>query len=106
MRSVFLRELSQNSDRMIFGTISEVYRTCGQPGCRCKRGGPKHGPFVQISYHGPSGKTTGYHVPRKLIESVREGVEAWHRFLEFGRELADLNRQQLWEVHKEAKRKH
>ncbi len=81
---------------MIFGTLSERYHTCGQPGCRCHRDGPKHGPHLQVSYRGPAGKTTGYSVPRALAEPVRVGIAAWQQFLAVARELADLNREALW----------
>jgi hypothetical protein len=90
---------------MVFGTVSEVFRACGNPHCRCKKGGPKHGPFMQISYRGASGKTTGYHVPRELGPAVREGVDAWHRLQEIARRLAELNREMLWATHREAKKK-
>jgi hypothetical protein len=99
-RLALLRELNRCARRMMFGTISEIYRTCGQANCRCHRG-QKHGPFLQISYRGSSGKTTGYHVPRGIEEPVREGVSAWHRFQEIARELAELNRDQQWSAHKQ-----
>ena len=103
-RDRLLRELQEQAARMMFGTVSEVYRTCGNPNCRCKRGGPKHGPFMQISYRGASGKTTGYHVPSELGPAVREGVDAWHGFQELARRLAELNREELWAQHREAKK--
>ncbi len=90
------RELDRLARQMIFGTLSERYHTCGQPGCRCHHDGPKHGPHLQVSYRGPAGKTTGYSVPQALGDPVRAGVEAWQRFLAVARELADLNREALW----------
>ena len=90
------RELDRLARQMIFGTLSERYHTCGHPGCRCRHEGPKHGPHLQVSYRGPSGKTTGYAVPQALAASVRGGVAAWHQFLAVARELADLNRDALW----------
>lgn len=98
-------ELQQLARRMLFGTVSERYHTCGQPGCRCHRRGPKHGPHLQISYRGDAGKTTGYHVPQALADPVREGVAAWQRFLAVARELADLNRDALWTQHQRSARR-
>lgn len=95
-----LRELERLARRALFGTLSETSRTCGQPGCRCHHGGPKHGPHLQVSYRGPAGKTTGYHVPQALAAAVRQGVGAWQRLLEVARELAELNREQLWAAHR------
>lgn len=99
-RARLLRELQRVARQAIFGTLSETYRTCGQPGCRCHHGGPKHGPHLQVSYRGPAGKTTGYHVPQALAGSVRTGVAAWQRLLEVAGELAELNREQLWVAHR------
>jgi hypothetical protein len=98
-RARLLRELQGLGRRVIFGAVSETSRTCGQPGCRCHHGGPKHGPHLQVSYRGPGGKTTGYHVPAALAPAMREGVAAWQRLLEVARELAELNREQLWAAH-------
>lgn len=77
----------------VFGTLSETYRTCGQPGCRCHQGGPKHGPHLYISYRGEQGKTTGYYVPKGAEEATREGVAAWQKLQECLRELAEINKE-------------
>ena len=98
-RAAFLRELDRLGRRMLFGTVSETYRTCGQSACRCHRGGPKHGPHLQVSHRGEAGKTTGYHVPQALADAVREGVAAWQRFQGVARALAELNREQAWRRH-------
>jgi hypothetical protein len=98
-RAALLRELDRLGRRIVFGTVSETYRTCGQPSCACHHGGPKHGPHLQVSYRGDAGKTTGYHVPEGLADTVREGVAAWHRFQEVARVLADLNREHAWRRH-------
>ena len=101
-RAKLRRELQQMSRRMIFGTLSETFRTCGQPTCRCHHGGPKHGPHLQMSYRGEAGKTTGTHVPAAIADTVRDGVAAWQRFLALARELAELNRDRAWAVHQKA----
>lgn len=97
-RAKLLRDLERQARRMVFGTLSETSRTCGQPTCRCHHGGPKHGPHRQISFHGNSGKTTGYHVPKSLAPQVRQGVTAWKQFQKAARQLAELNRKGLWEI--------
>jgi hypothetical protein len=101
---VLRRQLDRLARQMIFGTLSERYHTCGQPGCRCHHEGPKHGPHLQVSYRGPAGKTTGYSVPQALADPVRAGVAAWQRFLAVARELAELNRDALWHEHRSARR--
>jgi hypothetical protein len=88
------RELVQLAQGMLFGAVAERGRVCGKPTCHCARG-ERH-PSVQLSYRGPEGKTMGHHVSQPLVEPVREGVAAWHRFQAIARELAERNRVQLW----------
>ena len=94
-RDALLRQLSRLARRALFGSLSETYRTCGWPGCRCHQG-HKHGPHLYVSYRGPEGTTTGYYVPQHLAEALREGVAAWEELQQGLRQLAELNRQRLW----------
>jgi len=93
-RETLLRRISRLARHALFGTLSETYRTCGRPGCRCHQG-YKHGPHLYVSFRGAAG-TTGYYVPQALAESMREGVAAWQELQGVLRELAELNRQRLW----------
>ena len=93
-REALLRRIGELAGRAIFGSLSETYRTCGNPGCRCHRGGPKHGPHLSVSYRS-DGKTTGFHVPITAREQVRAGVAAWHALQNHLRELADMNKERL-----------
>src|SRR2546425_9206329 len=90
-RDALLRRLSQLARRALFGTLSETYRTCGRPGCRCQQG-QKHGPHLYVSFRGPSGTTTGYYVPQALAEAMRGGVAVWQELQALLRELAEVNR--------------
>jgi uncharacterized protein DUF6788 len=90
-----LEQIEPLAEQAIFGTLSQTYRTCGTPGCRCHHGGPKHGPHLYISYSGPSGKTTGYYVPKAVQPQVRKGVQAWSRLQKNLRQLALLNKQRI-----------
>ena len=94
-REELLREIEQLARCALIGAISETYRTCGSPGCRCHHGGPKHGPHLYVSYHGPKGKTTGYYVPKSIHQEVRAGIAAWVQLQERLRQLAQLNRERL-----------
>jgi len=95
-RKELLKELQQLAERAIFGTLSQTYRTCGNPKCRCRRGGPKHGPHLNVSYRS-EGKTTGYYVPESAREKVRAGVEAWWKLQDCLRELAEMNKTTILE---------
>src|SRR5438445_12884968 len=93
-REALFRRLSRLARHSLFGTLSETYRTCGRPGCRCHQG-HKHGPHLYVSFRGPEG-TRGYYVPQHLAEGMRQGVAAWQELQEALRQLAELNRQRLW----------
>lgn len=91
-RRTLLREIARCAEVAVFGTLSETYRTCGRSGCHChRRGGPKHGPHLHVSYRGEHGKTTGYYVPKGAEDATRHGVAAWQRLQQCLRELAELN---------------
>jgi hypothetical protein len=92
-----LAKLSKLARHALFGTLSETYRTCGKPGCRC-HDGEKHGPHLYMSFRGEDGKTTGYYVPQSLAEDVRAGVAAWRDLQDLLKELAEANRKRLWET--------
>src|ERR1700739_98107 len=90
-----LRQIRQLAQVAIYGSLSETYRRCGNPGCRCHHGGPKHGPHLYISYRGENGKTTGFYVPHHAEPQIRQGVEAWAQLQDCLRELAALNKERL-----------
>lgn len=101
-RETILKNIERLADQVIFGTLSETYRTCGTSGCRCHGDGPKHGPHLYISYRGDAGKTTGYYVPKAAQSKIRAGIAAWQTLQEHLRELAELNKQQIVEAAKES----
>ena len=103
-RRKLLSEIERLAEVAIFGTLSETYRTCGRLGCHCQKGGPKHGPHLNISHRGENGKTTGYYVPKGAEEATREGVAAWQKLQERLRELAELNKDRNLERAREATR--
>jgi hypothetical protein len=92
-RRKLLNEIQHLAEIAVFGTLSETYRTCGHAGCHCQRGGPKHGPHLNISYRGEKGKTTGYYVPQGAEKATRAGVAAWQKLQVCLRELAELNKE-------------
>jgi hypothetical protein len=95
-RQRLLKEIDQLARRAIHGTLSETYRTCGNPNCRCHNQGPKHGPHLYVSYRGENGKTTGYYVPKTLENAMRRGVDSWNQLQKQLRQLASLNKQRAF----------
>jgi len=96
-RKELLKEIQHLASQAIFGTVSQTYRTCGNPGCRCHHGGPKHGPHLNVSYRS-EGKTTGFHVPLAAQERVRAGIDAWWKLQDCLRELAEMNKETILEA--------
>ena len=90
-----LEEVTRLARQAVFGTASESYRCCGNPGCRCHGAGLKHGPHLYVSYRGEAGKTTGYYVPKAASAAIRQGIDTWQRLQRCLREIAELNRQNL-----------
>jgi hypothetical protein len=89
-----VRRIGELAHQVLFGSLAESYRTCGNPGCRCHHGGAKHGPYLAVTWRS-DGKTAGYHVPAAAREEVRAGVAAWHEVQGCLRELAELNKERL-----------
>lgn len=88
-----ISKLAALAPKILFGTLSSTYRTCGKPTCICHRG-ERHGPYLHVSYRA-DGRTQGFNVPGSLQAQVADGVEAWKRFQAIARELAEHNRQAL-----------
>lgn len=94
-RAKLIQQVTELAGLVIFGSLSEMYRTCGNPGCRCHGPGPKHGPQLQVVYRGESGKSTGYYVPITAQAEIRQGAAAWKALQEAIRELATLNKDEI-----------
>jgi hypothetical protein len=99
-RVKLLEQVHSLAQVAIFGNATETYRTCGNPGCRCHHGGPKHGPHMYVSFRG-DGQTRNTYVPKDAQPAVLEGVAAWKQMQECLRELADMNKQRALESARE-----
>jgi hypothetical protein len=91
-RLELLRQISQLAQAAIYGSLSETYRRCGNPGCRCHHGGPKHGPHLYISYRGQNGKTYGYYVNHNGVFMIRHLVEYLYQIQVCVLELGAFNK--------------
>ena len=93
-RQELLSAVQRLAQRAIFGTASSTFRCCGNQGCRCHHGGPKHGPHVYVSYRDRAArKTAGYYVPRAAQQEFLDGIAAWQELQHRLRELAELNKE-------------
>ena len=102
-RIELVRTIQDLAGKVVYGSLSEIYRTCGTPSCRCHGPGPKHGPHLQIVYKGETGKTTGCYVPIAAQQPIRDGAAAWQTLQEAVRELGTINRDTLIEQARAAK---
>jgi len=82
-----VNELAQD---IVCGSTAETFRTCGNPGCRCHHGGPKHGPHTYVTFR-RNGKNKGYYVPRAAEAAIKSGIQAWRELQDTLDELADAN---------------
>ena len=108
-RAALLRQLTQQAQIMLQGSVSQTFRTCGNPSCHCHQGHP-HGPHTYLTFKLPDGKSSGVYVPVAARQRVEEGMEAWKKFWDLAVELASDNRLravQRWRTEgKEARRHH
>lgn len=79
----------QKAREILQGSIVELYRSCGQKGCRCQRGF-KHGPAYYLS-RTVKGTTKMEYITKDKINDVRERVENYKRFKNILKELLELN---------------
>lgn len=72
---------------LVVGSLAEVGVKCGNPRCRCARG-ERHTAYVLTSK--VRGKTKTIHVPRGMVEEVRQWTEEHRRLKELVRNLSAL----------------
>jgi hypothetical protein len=69
-------------------TLSLVKKTCGQPSCACRNGGPRH-----TAHHltlERDGKTRTAYVPVDLLDDVRQWVSERQRLERIRAEISQL----------------
>jgi len=75
------------------GTLSERYRRCGKPRCRCaKKGARGHGPSWSLT-RAVGGKTVTTIIPAESAEQTRRDIAEFKRFRGLAKELVDVSEQ-------------
>lgn len=95
-RRVVERELLGRR-KMLKGTVTEILRTCGKPGCRCTQG-QKHKCYQLSS--SVEGKTKTRNVPRKYLVSVKRLTSEYRKFRRARAALVRINAQILEMINK------
>ena len=88
-----IEELAELSEKMLWGSLGEVYRRCGRATCHCAKG-EKHGPVFYL-IRNQAGRTRNTYVPPELHDQVVAGVNAYRRYRELGQQIAEANARQL-----------
>ena len=88
---------------VLAATLVEVYRVCGSPGCRCRRG-HKHRSH-QVTYKLPGQKTRSVYVPVDLTEEVRSWIDEHRRLKQLLHEVSQLTLALIRTHAKDKKRK-
>lgn len=74
---------------VIRGSYFERFSTCSRPDCSCHKGF-KHGPRGYVITRGNRGQIQHY-VRKGQIESVKRGIEQYHRMLSIADQLTEIN---------------
>lgn len=90
-REAILREIAQLGD-IRRGNITEVFRSCGKPGCCCsERKHPGHGPYYAFTTK-VEGKTKTVQLrPGPRLAKFEREVETYKHFRSLTRRLLEVN---------------
>jgi hypothetical protein len=90
-REVLLHRLAETGD-MRRGSITEVYRSCGKPTCRCAAADdPGHGPYFALT-RTVDGKTKTIQMrPGPLLTKIEREVETYRTFRNTCDQLIAIN---------------
>ena len=96
-------ELSQLTEAMAQGSLSEITRRCGNPTCACARHpARRHGPHLYWKFTSED-KAYSIYVPPAYAAVVKRAHAAWVRFLAIGAQRSAHNRQELLRQMRRAK---
>lgn len=98
-----LTKLLPPLSEVLRGSLVERYVTCGNPACRCARGG-RHGPVWYLTVTLSPGHTTGVIVPPDQVKEVQGWIENYHQVKQRLENISDINRE-LLRRRRQAKRK-
>ena len=90
-REAILRQIAELGD-MRGGSITEVFRSCGKPGCCCsERNHPGHGPYYAFTTK-VEGKTKTLQLrPGPRLTKIEREVETYKRFRFLTQQLLEVN---------------
>lgn len=78
-RRAKLEDKALRSRAMVRGSLLELMRKCGKPGCKCQRG-ELHGPNFYLSLPQPGKRSRMLPVPRDKVKTVKSLNTHYHDF--------------------------
>jgi hypothetical protein len=93
-RKADLRKLFPVPDDLLPGSLSESHMRCGKPGCHCAQSGDPGHSFWTLTFMVRAKKRT-LHIPKDLVDEVRQRVEAGRVFQDAVREILAANAELL-----------
>lgn len=79
---------------MVDGSIVQIYRRCGKPGCKCAQG-EKHGPAWALLYKNAQGRSQMVYIPKGGLTEARRRRKMYDQFKALTKKILALNRQIL-----------
>jgi hypothetical protein len=91
-KTIKIKKLILEIGEMRTGSLSQQWNVCGNPNCRCKdsKNPKKHGPYYQLSYMRYKKSNTEF-VSKENVESVKNHIKNYKRFMELKDEWIDLS---------------
>lgn len=93
-RKADLLRLFPIPDNLLPGSLSESHMRCGKPGCHCAQDKDPGHCFWTLTYMVQARKRT-LHIPKDLVEEVRQRVEAGRAFHDAVRQILAANAELL-----------
>ncbi len=84
------------SPRLLHASVVERFLKCGKAHCRCRTGGPKHGPFFYLNRCFAKGRMQSLLLKSPdQLEQARQSVEAYAQVQRVVDEISQINHELL-----------
>jgi len=78
--------------KVIRGTLLRYRLTCGNAGCRCRRGPrQRHGPYWYVAVSYAKGRQKRYLLPATKVAEVKRGIAAYKKLWDSLCQISEIN---------------
>ncbi len=88
-RDLLLLELGR-LPHLLHGSWVERFSVCSRPGCRCQRGGPRHGPRHYLVIR-EEGQQRQKYIPNSQVTAAKTGLSEYQRLREIVDRITQIN---------------